>query len=492
MKLSLKNLNSLNPAVAVPKYDRRQLQAGIVHIGVGNFHRAHQQLYLDNLFAMGKSHDWAVIGAGVRPADEAMRLRLEQQDYLTTGVELSADGAGARILGSMIGFIPVDEANAGLITGLSDPSIRIVSLTVTEGGYYLDAKTGDPDFDHPDLEHDVLHPDRPKTAFGAIIAALKTRQENGAAPLTVMSCDNIEGNGDVTRRLMVGLARLSDPELSAWIETKVTFPNSMVDGIVPVTGEHERALVASRFGVEDQAPVTYETYRQWVIEDKFAAGRPQLEDVGVTFSADVHTYERMKIRVLNGGHALMNYPAGLLGYEIVHEAMADPLIHAFFRKVEEDEVLPHVRQIGEVTPSEYLDLIDRRFSNTAILDTIRRLGFDGSNRQPKFIISSVADGLRAGTPVSGLALVSACWARYCAGTTDAGAEIAPNDPDWSRLQERALAARDNPDVWLEMDAVYGQVSGSETFRTLFATWLRSLWEKGTAATLKDYLQQDKP
>lgn len=487
MKLSASNLHALGPNVSVPGYDRAKLSAGIVHIGVGNFHRAHQQLYLDNLFAKGLSMDWAVMGAGVRPTDAAMRTRLADQDFLTTGVELSDHGASARVLGSMVGFLPVQEDNAALIAELSKPSIRIVSLTVTEGGYFLDSGTGEPDYDHADLKHDVASPDRPVTAFGAIIAGLKRRLANGVGPLTVMSCDNIEGNGDVTKGLLIGLASRSDEKLAHWIDQNVTFPNSMVDGIVPVTGDRERGLVREQFGIEDPVPVTFETYRHWVIEDKFVAGRPLLEEVGVTFSLEVHDFERMKIRVLNGGHALMTYPSALLGYEIVHEAMADPLIHAFFRKVEKDEVLPHVKEVGGVSPDDYLDLIDRRFSNTSIVDTTRRLGFDGSSRQPKFILSSVADGIAANISVSGLALVSACWARYCEGTTDSGHVTAPNDPLWDELQLRARLAKADPVVWLDMDAIYGKVSGNEAFRKSFAYWLNSLWTKGTAATLKEYL-----
>lgn len=492
MKLSLTAMRSLNPAVVVPAFERDDLTPGIVHIGVGNFHRAHQQLYLDNLFAKGLSRDWAVVGAGVRKADDIMRERLEEQDFLTTGIELSDSGAKARVIGSMIKFLPVEDDNRALIAELSQPYIRIVSLTVTEGGYFLDSGTGEPDYDLTDLKHDAARPEEPVTAFGAIVSALKMRRQNGSGPLTVMSCDNIEGNGDVTRGLLVGLAARSDTELAKWIEANVTFPNSMVDGIVPATGDFERALVRDRFGIDDPAPVTFETYRQWVVEDKFAAGRPKLEEVGVTFSDEVHAYERMKIRVLNGGHALITYPAALLGFEIVHEAMADPLIHAFFRKVEQEEVLPHVTQIGDVSPAAYLDLIDRRFSNKSILDTTRRLGFDGSSRQPKFILSSVADGIKAGTSISGLALVSACWARYCEGSTDVGGVTSPNDPLWSQLQQRAIAAKENPAVWLEMDAIYGKVSSNEAFRSSFEHWLRSLWDKGTAQTLKEYLEGDRP
>lgn len=487
MKLSNRTLASLPQTVKVPQYDRSRLSPGIIHVGVGNFHRAHQARYLDDLFNLGQDLDWAIIGAGVRPADAAMRDRLRDQDFLTTAVETDKDGIFARVIGSMIDFIPVEPDNATLIATMAQPHVRIVSMTVTEGGYYIDAATKGFARNHPDMLADARQPDRPATVFGAIIAALARRRASGLGPFTVMSCDNIPGNGNVSREVVTTLARMSDAALADWIAQNVAFPNSMVDGIVPVTGERERTLVRDRFGIEDAAPVTFEQYRQWVLEDRFCAGRPRLEKVGVTFSDQVHKYEAMKLRVLNGGHALMTYPAALLDFEIVHEAMADPLIHAFFRKVEEEEILPHVSPIGDVTPAAYLDLIDRRFCNPAIIDTTRRLGYDGSNRQPKFILASVADGLKSGAPVEGLALVAASWCRYCDGTTDSGKPIEANDPLWPQLRQAAAAARTTPAAWLAMRDIYGDLGGAPRFAEAFSRWLGSLWQRGTKATLQHYL-----
>jgi mannitol 2-dehydrogenase len=486
MKLTNSSLADLPKDVATPTYDRSRLRAGIVHIGVGNFHRAHMARYTDDLFAKGLDHDWAILGAGVRPADAAMRDKLEAQDWLTTAVELGPDRMRARVVGSMIGFVPVDADNQALIRAIADPAIRIVSLTVTEGGYYIDAATQRFDAGHPDIQHDAQNPDRPRTAFGAIVAALKARRAAGQAPFTAQSCDNLPGNGNILRATVVTLARLSDPDLADWIDREVTFPNSMVDSIVPATGPKELALVRERFGIDDAAPVTHEPFRQWVIEDRFCAGRPRWEEVGVTFTDQVHDYEVMKIRILNGGHAAICYPAALLGLEIVSEAMADARIRRFFRKVEETEMVPHVRAVPGMAPHAYLDLIDGRFSNPAIADTTRRLGFDGSNRQPKFILPAVADGLAAGTPVEGLALVSAAWCRYCCGTTDAGQPVADNDPDWANLNARALAARDRPEQWLAMPQVYGDLAGKPRFADAFARWLRLIHAEGTEAALAAY------
>jgi mannitol 2-dehydrogenase len=492
MKLGNASLRNLPKDVAVPTYDRGQLTAGIVHIGVGNFHRAHMARYMNDLFARGLDLDWAILGAGVRPGDAAMRDRLEAQDWLTTTVELGPDSVRAQVVGSMVGFVPVEADNQALIRAMSDPTIRIVSLTVTEGGYYIDPATQQFDAGHPDIQHDVQHPDRPGTAFGAIVAALKARRAAGQAPFTGLSCDNLPGNGDILRTTVVTLARLTDPDLAGWIEREGAFPNSMVDSIVPATGPKELALVRDRFDIEDAAPVTHEPFRQWVIEDRFCMGRPRLEEVGVTLTDRVHDYERMKLRILNGGHAAICYPAALLGIEVVSGTMASPLLQRFFRKLEETEIVPHVEAVPEIGPLAYLDLIESRLSNPAIVDTTRRLAFDGSNRQPKFILPSVTDGLAAGTPVDGLALVSAAWCRYCCGTTEAGQPIADNDPIWAELNASALAARDRPEHWLGMHKIYGDLAGEPRFADAFARWLRVIHADGTEAALTAYVERGDP
>ncbi len=317
----------------LPAYDRTTLKPGIVHIGLGNFHRAHMAVYLDDLFAMGLDHDWAILGAGVRAGDARMREAMLAQDCLSTVIELDPKGRSARRIGSMTGFVEVQPDNAALIAAMSDPAIRIVSLTVTEGGYYVDAATGLFDSKAADIVADGANPTRPATAFGAIIAALKARRAAGVQPFTVMSCDNLPGNGHVTQNAVVGLARLSDTALADWIAATVAFPNGMVDRITPATGPRERAM-AAEFGLAaDPVPVTCEPFRQWVLEDNFPAGRPALEKAGVTFTAHVHEFETMKIRILNGGHAIIAYPGGLKGHEYVHEDMADPTIRAFLDAV---------------------------------------------------------------------------------------------------------------------------------------------------------------
>jgi mannitol 2-dehydrogenase len=486
-RLSAAALAGFPGNVAVPAYDRSGLRAGILHIGVGNFHRAHQAVYLDDLFNSGRDHDWAILGAGVMPGDTAMRERLVSQDLLTTVVEQSALDSSARVIGPMIGFLGIGDGPA-ILDALSEPDLRIVSLTITEGGYYIDAASGAFDAAHPDICADAASPGSPKTVFGLIAAALRQRHERNIAPFAVMSCDNIPHNGAVARRAVVGLAELHDPAFAAWINDNVTFPNGMVDRITPVTGERERRELHDRFGVDDACPVFCEDFRQWVLEDTFPQGRPALETVGVQFVPDVTPFEQMKIRILNGGHALIAYPAALLDLQFGHEAMNHPLIRSFMHKVEREEIIPTLEPIPGNDFAGYLAQVSERFANPRIGDTIQRLCLDGSNRQPKFIVPSIADRLRQGEDVTGLALGSALWCRYCYGQDEAGHEIAPNDPNWERLNSAARAARSTPDRWLAMDDIYREVSQSRAFREAFAQALDAIWSEGTQAVLGRYVE----
>ena len=484
-KLSAATLDAITSA-AVPRYTRADLTPGIVHFGVGNFHRAHQAVYLDALFNLGEGHDWALIGAGVRDTDEAMRQKLAVQDWLTTVVEQEADSSAAHITGVMIDYLKPGDS-AAIIAQLADPAIRIVSLTITEGGYYIDPASQKFDPTHPDIAYDAAHFDAPKTAFGLILAGLVARRNAGLQPFTVMSCDNIPGNGHVTENAVAGLAALIDPALAAWVKSAVAFPNGMVDRITPATSDREKNLLAENFGIDDAWPVFCENFKQWVLEDNFPAGRPALEKVGVQFVPDVAPYEHMKIRILNGGHATIAYPAGLLDIHFVHEAMEAPLVAAFLKKVETEEIIPTVPPVPDTDLGDYLALCEKRFANPKIGDTIRRLALDGSNRQPKFIIPAALDRANDNSLLTGLALVSALWCRYCYGTTDSGAVIAPNDPSWDRLTAAAKKARDNPAAWLDMADIYGDLAKAPSFVAAFTKSLNSLWSIGTKATLEAYL-----
>jgi mannitol 2-dehydrogenase len=486
IELSAGAFAELSETATVPRYRPESLTAGILHFGVGNFHRAHQAVYLDDLFNLGLDHDWGLVGAGVRDADARMRDILMRQDFLTTVVEQEAGSSAARVTAPLVDFLKVGDTHA-IINKLADPAIRIVSLTVTEGGYYIDPASQRFDPKHPDIVHDAAHFDAPRTAFGLILAGLKRRRDVGTAPFTVMSCDNIPGNGHVTQNAVVGLAKLIYPELAAWVSASVAFPNGMVDRITPATTDRERDMLAADFGIVDGWPVFCERFKQWVLEDNFPAGRPQLEKVGVQFVPDVAPYELMKIRILNGGHATIAYPAALMDIHFVHEAMENQLVRGFLEKVEREEIIPVVPPVPDTDLGDYYRLIETRFANPKIGDTVTRLCLDGSNRQPKFILPSVADRLQVGTGVQGLALVSALWARYCYGETDSGQPIAPNDPSWDRLTAQARRARADSKAWLEMDDIFGEIASHPTYVEAFTTALDTLWALGTKETLTRYL-----
>lgn len=486
VNLSNAALMDLPANIKRPTYDREALTAGIVHIGLGNFHRAHQAWYLHRLMQQGEALDWAIIGAGVRAGDEEQRKRLEAQDYLTTLIELDPEGQSVEIIGSMIGFVPVVEGHGPLIRQMSDPAIRIVSLTITEGGYYINPVTKAFDSDHPDIQHDAKHPESPITAFGAIIAALKNRRDAGVAPFTGQCCDNLQGNGDILRQTVVSLARLSDPDLAEWINEHCSFPNAMVDCIVPASGPKELALV-KQLGIEDSAPVTHENFRQWVIEDDFCAGRPDWDRVGATFTDDVHAFETMKIRILNGGHQIVSNAGELLSVETIAECMAHPQIGRLFHQVATQEIALQVQEVPGMTPVDYVSLISRRFSNPDIIDTVRRVAFDGSSRHTGFLLPTVREALATDAPIEGLALTEALWARMCEGTREDRSAIEPNDPIWESLTDTAKAAKENPLAWLEQTELYGDLSANERFAESFTRWLRLIWAQGTLAALNTYL-----
>ncbi len=487
LPLSNDTLAALPETIARPSYDRTALTPGIVHIGLGNFHRAHQSWYLHRLMQQGEAHDWAILGAGVRPYDAAMRTRLLAQDCLTTLIELSPDTTSAEVVGSMIDYLPIEDGNGALIAAMARPEIRIVALTVTEGGYYQDPVAGGFDLAHADIQHDVTNPNAPRTAFGAIVAALGQRRASGTGPFTVQSCDNLQGNGDITRQTVLGLARAVDAELADWIAAHCTFPNSMVDCIVPATGPAEIAK-AAEMGVADQAPVTHEPFRQWVIEDSFCAGRPDWDKVGATFTDAVHAYETMKIRILNAGHQVIANAGELLSCATIADCMEDADIRSLFEKVETEEIAPYVHAVPEITPEAYVALIASRFSNPAIRDTTRRVAFDGSSRHTGFVLPILRDALAANASIDGLALVEALWARMCAGTREDGSEIAANDPKWQELQTAAHAAKSAPSAWLRQAEYYGDIAQDARFAERFCHWLSVIWTNGTRAALQAYVR----
>ena len=487
LPLNENNLESIQSTVLKPNYIRSNLSAGILHIGVGNFHRAHLSWYLHRLMQKDLAKDWAIIGSGITQYDVKMREGLQAQDFLTTLIELDPEGnQSCEVVGPMIGYVPVERNNQKLIIAMSDSNIRIVSLTVTEGGYFLD-ENGDFNLKHPDIIHDINNPDIPKTVFGVIVSALKNRKKNNIGPFTGLSCDNLMQNGNKLKQAIIGIAKEQDLELSEWINQNCTFPNAMVDCIVPRTGEIEIDIVRN-LGIEDLAPVSHEDFRQWVIEDKFCKGRPPWEKVGVQFSDNVHGYEDQKIRILNGGHQILANAAELLNIETVRDAMKNKMIVSLLEKIEKDEIIPHIKPVPGYTPLEYYKLIASRFSNPSIQDTTRRVAFDGSSRHAGFLVPSIKDGIKHNISIIGLSLAEALWARMCEGTREDGSIIEPNDPHWEKLNACAKKSKENPLEWLEQLEIYGDTSKDDKFRDYFSKWLKMIYQEGVENTLNEYLK----
>lgn len=473
--------------VAVPQYDRSALEPGILHVGLGNFHRAHMASYLDDLFNENKDdseiNKWGIVGASM--FDKKKRDLLKTQDWMQACVMRDATTTTAKILGPMVDYLVSGEA---IQEALEGDGIKIVSLTVTEGGYFLNDGNFDPE--HPLIQEDIKTPDDPKTVFGIIVKALKKYKESdsGTTPFTVMSCDNIPHNGDVVKSVVVGLAKETDADLAKWIDENVGFPNAMVDRIAPATTDEQRDFVKSTYGLEDSIPVFCEPFRQWVLEDNFSAGRPKFETLdGVTFVKDVGPYEFAKIRILNGGHASLCYPSALLGLDCVDNAMEHPTISPFLDALEANEIIPTVPPVPDTDLPDYWKIIAERFANPTLKDTIDRNCYDGASRQPKFIVPVVADNLDAGRKVDGLALVSAMWCTYCQGKTEAGEDIPDNDPRWDELQALAKKAVAEPVQWLEgLPDVYGKTAKSSVFQDAFSKALKAVEADGVEAAMKQY------
>ena len=487
LDLNNKNLPKFN--IIKPQYDRSKLSPGIVHIGVGNFHRAHLSWYLHRLMQKNKNLDWGIIGSGVLGYDHQMQQKLKKQDFLTTLIELDPDGnKNCEIVGPMIDYVPVEKKNLSLINAMSDSRIRIVSLTVTEGGYFLDGENGELDFINPYIVNDINNPNSPTTVFGAIVNALNIRKNNGYGPITCLSCDNLIKNGDKLKQAVIGIAKNTNKDLSDWILENCTFPNSMVDCIVPSTGKRELELV-KKIGINDSVPVVHENFRQWVIEDKFCAGRPNWEDVGVQFSSKVHQYEEQKIRILNAGHQIIANAAELLSIDTIYKAMKHEGIYSFLKKVMKEEIIPHVNPLPDISPEQYFESILNRFLNPEIKDTTRRVAFDGSSRHSLFLVPSINDSIKNNMPLKGLALVQAMWAKMCQGVREDNSMIENNDPIWETLNTYAIDTKNNPLKWFDLKEVYGNLDHDQSFKELFIKWLKNLEELGVEKTIFKYSEE---
>lgn len=476
--------------VTVPEYDRTAVTPGIVHFGVGGFHRAHQALYLDKLFALGKNLDWGIVGMGVMPGDVKMRDALRSQDCLYTVTEKAPDGTeNARIVGSIIDYVFAPDDPAAAVAAIADEQIRIVSLTVTEGGYNFDHVRGDFDFSNPHVAADIEalrnHDfSRLSTFFGLITAALITRRDAGVRPFTIMSCDNIQGNGNVAKKMFSAFAGAVSPELAAWMNEHVAFPNSMVDRITPETTDQDRDEVTEKHGYVDEWPVVCEDFTQWVLEDHFVNGRPNYEEVGVELVDDVVPYELMKLRLLNASHQGLCYFGYLAGHRLVHDVMADDRFPRFLLAFMEREATPSLLPLPGVNLDAYRHKLIERFGNPAVKDTVARLCAESSDRIPKWLLPIVRENLESGAaPVTLSAAIVASWARYDEGVDEKGEPIVVVDRIAERLQRSAKNNREDILAFLRDREVFGDLVDDDRFTAEYARVLSSLHEAGSEATI---------
>jgi mannitol 2-dehydrogenase len=485
IRLNDASIASVRTGVATPKYDRSKVTTGIVHLGVGGFHRSHMAMALDDLMNQGEALDWGICGVGLMEFDRKMKDALQGQDCLYTLTLKHSDGRREpRIVGSINEYLFAPDDVETVLERLSQPSTKIVSLTITEGGYNFDRVTGEFDPESPAVAADLLPGSVPATAFGLVIEGLRRRRDRGIPPFTVLSCDNIQGNGDIAKKMFLAFAQLKDAVLANWIDENVAFPNSMVDRITPVTSAEDITEAAATIGLEDAWPVVAEPFFQWVIEDQFTLGRPNFDEVGAQFVGDVEPYELMKLRLLNASHQGLTYFGYLSGYRFAHEAVGDPAIAGFLMKYMDNEATPTLKPVPGIDLAAYKHMLIERFSNPEVRDTLARLCAESSDRIPKWLVPVIREQLATGGDVTRSAAIVASWARYAEGVDEDGNDIVVVDPLKDHLVPIAKSQRKDPLAFIKNESLFGDLAKNKTFSEKYLSALKSLFENGAHQTVQ--------
>ncbi|MBL6457235.1 mannitol dehydrogenase family protein [Belnapia sp. T6] len=481
MELSRAALRAMPPGVRAPAYDPAAVSAGIVHLGPGNFHRAHMARYAHDLMERrADALSWGILGAGLMEPDRRIVEALTSQDGLYTLLERGEGEERATVIGSLAGLVFAGDGSAALLAAMDAPAIRIVSLTVTENGYCLDRATKRLDPGNPLIQADLAKPHAPCSAIGVITEALRRRRDAGAPAFTAMSCDNIQHNGQVLRDAVLAFAGMRDPSLARWIAAEAAFPSTMVDRITPGTTDEDRQALEARHGLRDHWPVPCETFRQWVIEDRFPAGRPPWEEVGAQLVPDVGPYEFMKLRLLNASHHTVAGLGRLMGHAYVSDCLADGDLAALMRAVMDRETGPTVPPVPGVDLEEYKQTLVARFANPAIRDTPDRIVADGS---PTILLDPLRDRLRAGEPAELLCLAVAAWMRCARGEDEIGQPVVLRHALAPLLHQRAAEGGPDPAPLLSVEAVFGDLGQHFAFVEPVRRWLQSLYAVGARRTL---------
>lgn len=480
MRLNKQTLAQAGKQAALPAYDRDALLPGIVHLGLGAFHRAHQAVYTDTVLAEGDLR-WGIVGVSLRQPDT--RDALAPQDNLYSLGIRGVDGEQLRVIGALLTTLVAPESPAAVLAAMSHAHCHIVSLTVTEKGYCHDPATNALRFDHPDIAHDLAHAETPRSAIGYIVRALDKRRDAGLPPFTVLSCDNLPSNGDTSRGLVLAFAERIDPELSKWISQHGAFPNSMVDRIVPKTTDDDKSAIAARLEVDDAWPVVTEPFSQWVIEDRFAGPRPAWEVAGATMVEHAEPYEHAKLRMLNGSHSSLAYLGAMAGYMTVDQAIRDDGLRNFIETMMTEEIAPTLQRPGL---AQYRDELVSRFRNPALKHKLQQIAMDGSQKLPQRLLGTIRARLDDGLPCERLCFAVAGWLHYLRGKDEAGQSYPISDPLAGQLQAAAgiadLSAR--VDAFLAMDAVFGKdLADRIEFVSVLKGFLRRIEEEGVLVAI---------
>jgi fructuronate reductase len=487
-RLSLESLSRVPSDVATPAFDPANVKVGILHHGLGAFHRAHDAVYTDDVLA--NDPRWGICGVSLKTprAIEA----LAAQDGLYTVLLRTSDGVSARVIGSVRETLFAGADRAGLVARIADPRIAIVTATVTEKGYCHDPATGKLNFDHPDIAHDLLSPDAPESAIGILVCGLAARRAAGAGPLTFVCCDNLPHNGRMVEGLVQAFAQRRDASLARWIEDHVTFPSTMVDRIVPATTDADIAEAGRRLGLHDAAPVTAEPFGQWVIEDRIRAARPRWEDAGAQLVSDVVPFELMKLRLLNGSHSTLAYLGFLMGHEFVWQASRDPLVATLIERQMKEEIVPTLARPPGIDLDAYCAQLLDRFGNAALPHKTRQIAMDGSQKLPQRLLGTVRERLAAGAPLAHLPLAIAGWIRYASGSDEHGGRIEVQDPLAESFRAIVMEANGDPgpvaDGFLDLASVFGaDLVAHYAFRDAVRRNVIALFEDGAQVTLAHHL-----
>lgn len=472
MQLTTASLAKLPANVARPAYDRSKVKGSIVHLGIGAFHRAHQAMFTDAVLR-GGDLEWGIVGAGIISAD--MQKALVPQDCLYTLAEMGADSENLRVIGSIVGVFGGVEDAAALLAKMSDISTRIVSITVTEKGYYLDLATGKLLIQAPAIAADLADPTHPKTILGLIVQALKNRKAAGIPPFTVLSCDNLPANGHLAKAAVLAYAREADAALAQWIEANVTFPCTMVDRITPATTDADRARVSGLIGLEDAWPVVTEEFFQWVIEDHFTMGRPDWTVGGAIFSDELESWENMKLRCLNGSHSTLSYLGQLTGRETVADAMQSKLITDVLEPLWA-EIREVLKAPKGVNTADYVESLKRRFRNPSLKHRTAQIASDGSQKLPQRLLAPLRDRIAKGLASPAIATAVAAWMLYVVKIAHEGAVL--NDPMAADILAAAKAsnkAEGIVDSLLGLTKIFGtDLPANAAFRAAVLAKVREL------------------